>query len=196
MASPEAGDLAAEAIETLNLLVSAPPSIHPICRSFFAIHSLTTRIISPIPKKQKHTHTHIQGILESQREELHRSKRFLLAALKAYELLAPLAQTTAVMERRSPDAPFRRPLQGPYTLSHFYLAQVYGQLGDPKTGASYCYRTLALQVDTMTMGCMRQKFFLYLHPPSHAHPRPSPHHTTPQHTTNTNSWRARRAWTC
>lgn len=43
-------------------------------------------------------------------------------------------------------AAFRRPLQGAYTHTLFYLAQVYGALGDATTSASYCYRTLAEQV--------------------------------------------------
>lgn len=48
-------------------------------------------------------------------------------------------------------AAFRRPLQGAYTHTLFYLAQVYGALGDATTSASYCYRTLAEQVGVIRL---------------------------------------------
>jgi hypothetical protein len=91
------------------------------------------------------TQSYIQGILESGREELQRARAFLLAALQAHEQLAPHLPPPSSF---SSTGDFRRPLQGPYTHSLFYLAQVHGALGDAKASAGYCYRTLAEQVST------------------------------------------------
>lgn len=99
----------------------------------------------------------LQGILWSGREELFRARAFLLAALQAHELLgqrlkekqpAPAAAAAAAADAADAEsgAAFRRPLQGAYTHTLFYLAQVYGALGDAAASAGYCYRTLAEQV--------------------------------------------------
>lgn len=41
---------------------------------------------------------------------------------------------------------FRWALQGAHTHTLFYLAQVFGALGDADTSATYCYMTLSEQV--------------------------------------------------
>lgn len=141
-----------------------------------------------------------QGILYSGREELPRARAFLLAALRAHELLSHhrlLDRDPAAEPPRT--AAFREPLQGPYTHTLFYLAQVYGAMGDAKTSASYCYRTLAEQVhdliDASSFWHTTFRFRFRVRPRLTFPPSLSPTVPPPFPLCARRSWRGRFAWT-
>lgn len=94
------------------------------------------------------TFPHNQGILESGREELPRARAFLAAALRAHELLSQQLAMSLTETGSSPPegGAFREPLQEAFTHTLFYLAQVHGSMGDARTSAVFCYKTLAQQV--------------------------------------------------
>ncbi|EWM28653.1 kif1-binding protein [Nannochloropsis gaditana] len=63
--------------------------------------------------------------------------------MKTVGRAAPAARGPEGADRRS----FRRPIDGHHTHTLYYLAQVYGALRNADASASYCYQTLARQLE-------------------------------------------------
>lgn len=93
------------------------------------------------------------GILWSKLQDAEKSKEYLLKAeecaneFKELKNQHPLTifdifGTTDEIEGKGTES-----LEKTLTLTYFYLAQVYGQLGDLETSAKYCHLTLKRQLD-------------------------------------------------
>jgi hypothetical protein len=89
------------------------------------------------------------GILWAGRGQPYRSLLYLLLASECYRILS-LTDTfsPSVSQPAGADAVKSAEVESAYTHNLFYLAQVYGHLGDAKQSSRYCHATLQRQLDT------------------------------------------------
>ncbi|XP_071787845.1 KIF-binding protein-like [Asterias amurensis] len=121
------------------------------CRKMLKGLSLDTRAVSLTVKTLNQL-----GILWSGRRELQKALEFLLEAESVYKKFkhevgaAPFGINDLLVpeEHRFTDHKRQQQFEKGYTHTLYYLAQVYGNLGDSEKSASHCHETLKRQLET------------------------------------------------
>ena len=95
-------------------------------------------------------HNHL-GVLWGNRGEQQKALEYLLKAKAVYEshiaLPPPITDTEWITGSADEDWKREKQMEGNHTLTLFYLAQVYGNLQQPKLSAQYCQTTLGRQLE-------------------------------------------------
>ncbi len=115
------------------------------------------RLVDSLPDKVKTASVCVQiynqlGIVWGNRNEQQKALEVLLKAKAVYEshiALSPPLTSTEWLEGKSKSQEKReKDFENFHTLTLFYLAQVYGNLGQSKISAQYCQNTLSRQLET------------------------------------------------
>lgn len=92
------------------------------------------------------------GVLWGNRSEQQKALEFLLKAKAVYEshvaLPPPLTDSQWIMGEVEEELNREKKFESCHTLTLFYLAQVYGNLKQPKLSAQYCQTTLSRQLES------------------------------------------------
>ncbi|XP_022081871.1 KIF1-binding protein homolog [Acanthaster planci] len=121
------------------------------CRKMLEEYSLDTRAVGLVVATLNQL-----GILWSGRRELRRALEILLEAENVYKKykheigVAPhgINELFVAEENTLTDHQRQQKFEKAYTHTLYYLAQVYGNLGDSKKSASHCHETLKRQLET------------------------------------------------
>ena len=115
------------------------------------------KLVEGLPSKVKTASVCMQaynqlGIIWGNRSEQQKSLEVLLKAKAVYEshiALSPPLTSTEWLEGKPVSQDKReKDFENLHTLTLFYLAQVYGNLGQAKISAQYCQNTLSRQLET------------------------------------------------
>ncbi len=92
------------------------------------------------------------GLLWGNRGEQQKALEYLLKAKAVYEshisMEPPLGESEWLTGEEAKESEREKAFEGLHTLTLFYLAQVYGNLGQKKQMAHYCQTTLSRQLET------------------------------------------------
>ena len=92
------------------------------------------------------------GVLWGNRGEQQKALEYLLKAKAVYEshiaLPPPLTDSQLLSGREESEQKREKEFEGHHTHTLFYLAQVFGNLDQPKQSAHYCQETLCRQLET------------------------------------------------